>query len=135
MTAYISSNSEYQIKEGDLIKTSNGNPQKLGSNFSYVSEETIVKVLKEKKISIKQLSSLDTLVGESILDSLGAGIDLNKEGGRFFALIKRKKGYTGFYSGKILEISKNKEDDEMGLDFADIDKEIEEQYGSHNKKQ
>ncbi|MEK6936036.1 MAG: hypothetical protein AABW67_04550 [Nanoarchaeota archaeon] len=134
MTAYISSNSEYQIKEGDLIRTFNGNTQKLGSDFSYVSEETIVKVLKEKKISIKQLNNLDTLVGESILDSLGAGIDLNKEGGRFFALIKRKKGYIGFHSGKILEVIEDTKDKEMGLDFADIDREIDEQYGFPNKK-
>ena len=74
MTAYISNNSEYQIKEGDLIRTINGNTQKLGSDFSYISEENIVKVLKDKKISLKQLNNLDTLVGESILDSLGAGI-------------------------------------------------------------
>ena len=134
MAAYVSSNSKYHIEEGDLIRTFNGNTQKLGSDFSYVSDETIVKVLKEKKISLKQLNNLDTLVGESILDSLGTEIDMNKDGGRFFALIKRKKGYIGFYSGKILEVIEDTKDKEMGLDFADIDKEIDKQYGSPNKK-
>lgn len=144
MPIYASENSEYEIKNGNLVKDSNGKILEIGPYFVYTSDKPLLKILKEKNISLSQLEHrIEISIGNSILKALGEGMDKNTTGGRFFALVKKGNKYAPVYSGKILEIDKEDSDEvilldsdkdsKLGLDFADIDKEIEEQYGSPKK--
>ena len=122
MSIYASKNSEYEIKNGNLVKDSNGKILEIGPYFVYTSDKPLLKILKEKNISLKQLEHcIDISIGDSILRALGKGMDKNTTGGRFFALVEKGNKYAPVYSGKILEIDKDGSDEVILLEPAKKD--------------
>ncbi len=132
MDVYKSKNSEYYIKDGNLIRERNRKKESLGKKFVYISTKDLVSISKEKNIKLNEVKTLETTIGDEFMAVLeDKDMDLNKTNGRFFVLQEGLEDYLIFCSGEIIEKKEygakiglaNESELDLDLDLDD-DKEL-----------
>lgn len=107
MDAYSSKNSQYVSKDGNIIRENGLEEHNWGELWVYISVEALGKIAKQNKIKILQRPKLEESVAEEFMHALqDEEMDPTQLGGRIFALKKTDKGYTPYWSGKIIKIGK-----------------------------